>query len=189
MVPAATAPAARGLIMALKHTGTIAIPDSEGSAFDHGAFDPRTRRIFVTHTRRSSVEVIDHDKSTHVATLPGFAEAAGLVADEGIVLVTNRGDASMAVLDAATLKTQAVLKTGPKPNGVALVSRRDVAIAASFGDESQGPKLHVISLDGRQQYAIDLQEHHDGASPTRMPGACSSLSVNLPWCLWQRCLN
>ena len=142
--------------MALKLSGTIAIPGSVGSSFDHAAFDPKTRRVFVAHTGRDRVEVIDHDAGKHVATLPGFKEAAGVVADDGVVVVTNRGAASMAVVDAQSLETRAVFKTGPKPNGVAIVARRSFAIAASIGDEAEVPKLHVISLDGLQQYSIDL---------------------------------
>jgi hypothetical protein len=140
--------------MSLKAIGTIEIPNAAGSSFDHGAFDPKSRRVFVAHTGRDCVEVIDHDTRRHVATLPGFPEAAGVVADDGIVLVTNRGAASLAWVDAVSLKTRAVFKTGPKPNGVAIAS--GLAIAASIGDESEGPKLHVFALDGRQQYSADL---------------------------------
>jgi hypothetical protein len=140
--------------MSLKAIGTIEIPNAAGSSFDHGAFDPKSRRVFVAHTGRDCVEVIDHDTRRHVATLPGFPEAAGVVADDGIILVTNRGAASLAWVDAVSLKTRAVFKTGPKPNGVAIAS--GLAIAASIGDESEGPKLHVFALDGRQQYSADL---------------------------------
>ena len=100
--------------------------------------------------------MIDHGTRRHVATLPGFPDAAGVVADDGIVLVTNRGAASLAWVDATSLETRAVFKTGPKPNGVAIASSQGLAIAASIGDETQGPKLHVLSLDGRQHYSIDL---------------------------------
>ena len=86
--------------MPLKNIGAIEIPDSAGSSFDHGAFDPKTRRVFVAHTGRSRLEVIDHDAGKHIATLQGFPEAAGVVADDGIVLVTNRGAASLAWVDA-----------------------------------------------------------------------------------------
>jgi DNA-binding beta-propeller fold protein YncE len=142
--------------MALKAIGTIEIPSSKGSSFDHGAFDAKSRRIFVAHTGRDCVEVIDHDTRRHVATLPGFPEAAGVVAGDGIVLVTNRGAASLASIDAISLETRAVFKTGPKPNGVAIAGPQRLAIAASIGDENQGPQLHVLALDGRRQYSIDL---------------------------------
>src|SRR5215467_6952204 len=141
--------------MALKTIGIIAIPGSAGSSFDHGAFDPATRRIFVAHTGRDRVEVIDHDGGRHIATLPGFAKAAGVVADGGEVLVTNRGGASLAWLDARTLKTQAVFETGANPNGVAIVAKQGLAIVASIGDDGRGAKLEVFERDGRHR-AVEL---------------------------------
>src|SRR5882672_385501 len=116
--------------MSLKMIGTIEIPGSAGSSFDHGAFDPKTRRVFVAHTGRDCLEVIDHDTSRHIATLPGFPEAAGVVAHGGNVLVTNRGAASLTWLDAATLQTRFVSPTAPRPNGVAITASGSLAIAA-----------------------------------------------------------
>ena len=69
--------------MSLKEVGIIDIPDSTDTLFDHGAFEPKSRRVFVAHTARNSIEVIDHDAGRHLSTLPGFPEAAGIVADEG----------------------------------------------------------------------------------------------------------
>src|ERR1700730_16615827 len=103
--------------MSLMSAGTIEIPDSLGTAFDHGAFDPESRRVFIAHMARDRLEVVDADTNRHVATLYGFPEAAGVVAGEGRVLVTNRGSASLAWVDARTLETRTVLDTGPRPNG------------------------------------------------------------------------
>ena len=83
MVPTGNRKAEGTVIMSLKTIATIAIPGSAGSSFDHGAFDPATRRVFVAHTGRSCVEVIDHDAGKHIATLPDFPEAAGVVAEAG----------------------------------------------------------------------------------------------------------
>src|SRR6266850_2480359 len=63
--------------MSLIAAGTIEIPNSRGSAFDHGAFEAETRRVFIAHTARDSLEVVDADTSQHLATLRGFPEAAG----------------------------------------------------------------------------------------------------------------
>jgi DNA-binding beta-propeller fold protein YncE len=144
------------VVMALKATGVIEIPASAGSAFDHGAFEAKSRRVFVAHTARDAVEVIDHATSRHVATLPGFPEAAGVVADAGSVLVTNRGAASLAWVDAHTLKTRAMFDTGARPNGVAIVARLGLAAVACIGDDAHGPELQVLGLDGGRRYAIDL---------------------------------
>jgi len=142
--------------MPLERAGVIEIPGAADSSFDHGAFDPQTGRVFVAHTARNRVEVIDPQKRNHVATLDGFPEAAGVVALEGHVLVTNRGSAELAWLDAATLKAHAKFETAPRPNSVAIVSRSRLAVVACIGDEAHGPELQVINLAGRQRWAIPL---------------------------------
>jgi DNA-binding beta-propeller fold protein YncE len=142
--------------MSLQVIGTIEIPDSRGGSFDHGAFDPKTRRVFVAHTGRDRVEVVDHDGQRHIATLRGFPEAAGVVADDGHVLVTNRGSAGLAWLDAQSLETRAVFDVAPRPNGVAIVANRGLAIVASIGDKSHGPALQVLGLDNGQRHSVEL---------------------------------
>jgi DNA-binding beta-propeller fold protein YncE len=156
MVPPGNRKTEGTVIMSLKTIATIAIPGSAGSSFDHGAFDPATRRVFVAHTGRSCVEVIDHDAGKHVATLPDFPEAAGVVAFDGMVLVTNRGAASMAWVDARSLKTQRLFNVGTTPNGVAIVARQKLAIAACIGDDSHRPTLHAVGLDGGAHHTIEL---------------------------------
>lgn len=141
--------------MPLKTIGTIVIPDAAGSAFDHGAFDARSGRVFIAHTARDCLEVIDHD-GKHIATLPGFAGVAGAVADDGQVLVTNRGSASVALLDAGTLETRAVFKTGGRPNGAAIVARSGLAIAACIGEDGETPTLRLFELNSHKHVSIDL---------------------------------
>lgn len=142
--------------MPLSQVGLIEFPDAVESAFDHGAFDPATRRVFVAHTKRDRVEVIDHDKGRHIATLDGFPEAAGVVAEEGQVLVTNRGRAELAWVDARTLETRAVFRTGSRPNGVAIVSRSRLGVVACIGDTHHEPKLQAIDLANRRRSEIEL---------------------------------
>jgi YVTN family beta-propeller protein len=142
--------------MSLKTIGTIAIPGAAGSAFDHAAFDAKSRRVFIAHTARGCIEVIDHDAGRHLATLPGFPGAAGAVADDGQILVTNRGNASISLLDAGTLKTLAVLKTGARPNGAVIVARSSLAIAACIGDDNERPTLQLFGLSDHQHVSIDL---------------------------------
>lgn len=140
--------------MALTVRGVIEIPNA--GDFDHGAFDPKTRRVFVAHTGRDCVEVIDHDTSRHIATLKGFAEAAGVVAHAGSVLVTNRGAASLTWLDGATLQTRSVFPTAPRPNGVAITSSANLAIAACIGDATNEPELQVFALDRDNRWTLKL---------------------------------
>jgi hypothetical protein len=92
--------------MSLTTVGMIAIPNGRGSAFDHAAFDVKTRRVFIAHTARDCIEVIDHDAGKHLATLAGFPGAAGAVIDAGQVIVTNRGAASVSWDDSDALETR-----------------------------------------------------------------------------------
>jgi hypothetical protein len=142
--------------MALNPIGTIAIPGAAGSEFDHAAFDASSRRVFIAHTARDCIEVIDADAERHIATLPGFPGAAGAVADAGEILVTNRGSASIAWLDAGTLETRTVHKTGARPNGAAIVARKGLGIVACIGDEREGPTLQAFGLRDRTHVSIDL---------------------------------
>ena len=142
--------------MPLRQVAIIEFPDAAESAFDHGAFDPVTRRVFVAHTKRDRVEVIDHDHGRHVASLDGFPEVAGVVAEAGQVLVTNRGRAELAWIDARTLETRAVFETGARPNGVAIVARSRLAAVACIGDSRHAPALHAISLADARRSEIAL---------------------------------
>ncbi len=136
---------------------TISIPDSAKSAFDHGAYEPRTRRVFLAHTGKNRVEVLASNTTSHTSTLDGFPHAAGVVADDGHVLVTNRGSASLAWLDAESLKPRAVIQTGPLPNGVAFVAQSTLAVVACIGDASAGPTLHSFSLGTSNRWSIELR--------------------------------
>jgi DNA-binding beta-propeller fold protein YncE len=143
-------------VMPLKTIGTIAIPNAAGSEFDHAAFDPKSRRVFIAHTARDCVEVIDHDAGRHLATLPGFPGVAGAVADDGQILVTNRGSGSAALLDACILETRTVFKTGARPNGAVIVARSGLAVAACIGDGAEAPTLHLFGLTDHKHVSIDL---------------------------------
>jgi hypothetical protein len=140
----------------LREVGIIKIANGADSDFDHAAFDPRTRRVFIAHTARDCIEVIDHDTHKHIATLPGFPGVAGAVADDGDVLTTNRGAATITWFDAATYRIKAIFPSGPRPNGAAIVKRKNIGVAACIGDAQQGPVLQVIDLKQATQRAIDL---------------------------------
>jgi hypothetical protein len=140
----------------MKRLGVIEIPNALNSEFDHAAFDARTRRVFIAHTARDCIEVIDHDAQKHIATLPGFPGVAGAVADDGEILATNRGSASVAWLDGSSYKTRAVFKCGQRPNGAAIVKRDGLGIAACIGSDGERPSLHAFNLRDGSQHAIDL---------------------------------
>jgi hypothetical protein len=167
----------------LREACVIQIPDAAGTLFDHGAFDPKSRRVFVAHMARDRLEVIDHDQARHVASLSGFPEAAGVVAEDGHVLVTNRGAAELARLDAITLTTRAVFKTGPRPNGVAIVARRALAAVACIGDAEHAPELQVVDLERGQRWSAELPGRPRWCV-TDAEGARVFLAIREPSMVW-----
>jgi hypothetical protein len=70
--------------------------------------------------------------------------------------VTNRGGAALAWVDAKSLKTRTELATRPRPNGVAFVSHRHLAVVACIGDETHGPELQVFDPHNDRQWALQL---------------------------------
>jgi hypothetical protein len=142
--------------MSLVIADTIEISNSTGTSFDHGALEPETRRVFIAHTARDCLEVVDADTNRHLATLQGFRGAAGVVAGKGSVLVTNRGSASVAWVDARTLETRTVLNTGSRPNGAAIVSSLQVAVVACIGDDTHAPQLQALEMEGNRKWSLDL---------------------------------
>ncbi len=134
----------------------IAIPNSQGSAFDHGAYDPQTQRVFVAHTGANTLDVLDHRAGRHLHTLPDFPEAAGIVVGNGQVLVTNRGSASLAVVDSATLERRTTIPVSPRPNGVAIAPTKGLAVVACLGDDTHAPTLYCCSVQGGDQATLPL---------------------------------
>jgi DNA-binding beta-propeller fold protein YncE len=173
----------RGSRTVLTRVAQIEIPDAHDTSFDHGAFDAATRRVFLAHTRRGRLEVIDHDARRHLATLDGFAEAAGVVADGGRVFVTNRGAAELAWVDARTLKTNAVFKTGPRPNGVAIVPRSSHVVVACIGDEKANPMLEVIDIEGGRRWSAQLPGRPRWCA-SDAAGRCIHVAIREPSMIW-----
>lgn len=135
------------------------IPIPAGGAanrFDHGAFDPSSKRVFVAHTSANALVVLDDATGRHEATLPRFPEAAGVVVAGGTVLISNRGAASITTVDAATLAIGVTHATAERPNGVALAAGRQLAVVACLGDETHPPVLESIALGTGERTALSL---------------------------------
>lgn len=155
----------REVVMPLKSLGVIEIPIGADSDFDHAALDPKTRRVFIAHTARDCIEVIDHDQQKYIATLPGVA---GAVADDGDVLTTDRGAATITWLDAATYDIKGVFPSGLRPNGAAILKCIGIGVAACIGDAHRGPALQIIDLKevtqrGTAERPFEKRQKHEGA--------------------------
>jgi len=121
-----------------------------GSDFDHAAFDAKSRRVFIAHTARDCIEVIDPMPAGNLATLLDFRGVAGAVADDGQILVTNRGSASVALLDAGSLES------APRSKAAGAKwcrdrSRVEPRIAACIG-VTEKPDLAVVWIERSQAW-------------------------------------
>jgi hypothetical protein len=67
--------------MSLVTADTIEIPNSLGTSFDHGAFEPDTRRVFIAHTARDCLEVVDADTNRHLGARPDRHRDRAFIAD------------------------------------------------------------------------------------------------------------
>ncbi len=104
-------------------SGFIPIPPHAPSEFDHGDVHVASGQVFVAHTAAGTVEVLDGDgaRRVHLATIPGCAEASGvLVAQEaGLVFAASRGTGQVLVIDAVTHAVRRRIAVDPRPNGLA----------------------------------------------------------------------
>src|SRR5215216_2268554 len=134
----------------------IPIPGPRPTDFEHGAWHAGSDRVFLAHTAAGTVEVLDARARRHERTLPGHVEAAGVVVAADLVAVTNRGAASVSLIDAVTLAERATFPTGPRPNGVALAPRRGLALVACVGADAAPPVLDRIELHGGRRQTMPL---------------------------------
>jgi DNA-binding beta-propeller fold protein YncE len=115
---------------------SIALPRHPSGGFDHGDVHLATGRVFVAHTAAGTVEVIDGTRGLHQGTIPGCADASGVLCaqEEGLVFAAARGAGRLMVLNAESGDVRGEVGVGPKPNGLAWDARRRHVLAADVQD-------------------------------------------------------
>lgn len=176
--------------MPLNVLGSVDIPASGPSSFDHGDVHLPSGRIFVAHTAGDSVEVIDGERCTHLRTIPGCPEASGVlcVQDAATVFAAARGAGTVLVIDAVSLSVIGELTSGPRPNGLAWDDRRRRLLAADVEDLSarlldptSGEQARV-DLPGRPRWCVYDREEDRFLVNIREP-ACVALLTAEPFAL------
>lgn len=107
--------------------GVIEIPGAVGSEFEHGIFDPRTRRVFIAHTSiapSKSSTPMPGASSRRCRNSRALPERSWMTAKFLSPIAARRASPG----DADTLKTKSVLKTGARPNGAAIVKRLSLGL-------------------------------------------------------------
>lgn len=137
----------------LKHGRVLPIDPHPPTKFDHAAYDQVSRRVFLAHTARDRLVVLEADNGVVVAELENHPEAAGVVTAGGVVAVTNRGDGTLSLLDSRSLEECLRLPAGSRPNGVALTAEQ-TGVVGDLGSESSGPALVCFDASSRSTVRI-----------------------------------
>lgn len=80
--------------------------------------------------------------------------------DSGTLLVLNKSDNTVSLIDLATRKTVAVVPTGIGPHEVAVSPDGKTAVIANYGSQTPGSSLTLIDVPGKKALkTIDLGEY------------------------------
>jgi YVTN family beta-propeller protein len=80
--------------------------------------------------------------------------------DSGTLLVLNKSDNTVSLIDLATRKTVATVPTGVGPHEVAVSPDGKTAVIANYGAQTPGNSLTIIDLPGKKAIkTIDLGEY------------------------------
>jgi YVTN family beta-propeller protein len=67
------------------------------------------------------------------------------------LVVLNKAESELAIVDPGTLKVVAKVKTGPIPHEVAVSADGKIAVTTNYGAERNGTTLSVIDLDAQKE--------------------------------------
>jgi len=155
--------------MSLTLRGSVGLPPYAATKFDHGDVYVPTGRIFVAHTARGTVEVVDGEAAVHTGTIHGCPEASGVLCaqDEGVVFAAARGAGKILVIGADSGEVTNETRVGARPNGLAWDSRRKRLLVADVDDFRARlvdyPQCRVLTdvlLPGRPRWGI-YDDHTD----------------------------
>src|SRR2546426_7804769 len=97
-------------------------PHATGGGFDHGDVHAATGRLFIAHSANDALEVVDGETLKHERTVPGCADASGVLCTPGaaaLVFAAARGAGEVLVLDPLSGELHCEIAVGPSPNGLA----------------------------------------------------------------------
>lgn len=141
---------------------SIPLPPHTPSEFDHGDVHGASGRVFVAHTQAGTVEVLDGVQGSHLATIPGCAEASGVLVAQAanLVFAAARGAGKILVIDALRLTVQREIAVDPRPNGLAWDHVHQRLLVADVQQNTArlvnlaGETLAVTPLLGRPRWCV-----------------------------------
>ena len=153
LAPSASAPTGYHVTDTLKLGGD--------GGWDYLAFDPASRRLFVSHG--THVVVVDADSGATVGDIPDTPGVHGIAiaADLGRGFVSNGRRATATIFDLRTLAKIGEVKTGENPDAI-LYDRASGRVFTFNGrsgdatafDAAKGTVAGTVPLGGRPEFAV-----------------------------------
>jgi DNA-binding beta-propeller fold protein YncE len=119
----------------LRLSQTIALPGVTGG-FDHFAYDPLHKRLFLAAEDHGTVEVIDLGRGQRIRSITGFKNPHSILFRPGAstMLVTDSGPSASALVDATTLQRTRTLKLALGANCILSDVQRKTVYLTAGGD-------------------------------------------------------
>jgi DNA-binding beta-propeller fold protein YncE len=165
----------------------ISLPGASGVvSLDYFAYDRSTGKLWVPASNTGNVDVID-ENSDAVSQVAGFKTGevelrerkvplgpTAVSIGDGVVYIGNRGDSSLCVIDAKTLKREACLEIAPSssgpaaaPDAVVYVATKELWIttgAPPIGVASADKTIQVFDASEPRQLKLKLKILLDGSA-------------------------
>jgi YVTN family beta-propeller protein len=142
---------------ALRLVATIPLPGVKGR-FDHFAFDPSTRRLFIAALGNNTVEVLDTATNKHLRSLTGYHEPQGIafVSDLSAMAVANGNTGTLQLIDAQNFASRWTTDIGGDADNVRYdAAAKRVYVAAVGGlyavDAATGRKVAQMQIEGHPE--------------------------------------
>ena len=149
--------------MGLSLRGEVSVPaHRHAGGFDHGDVHAPSGHVFVAHMSSGTIEVVDGQTLTHLATIEDCAEASGVLScpEDDLIVAAARGAGHVLVIDPATNSVRHKIAVGGRPNGMAWDSKRRRLLVADVEGNvvaivkpSSGEVLAAGPLPGRSAWA------------------------------------
>ena len=107
----------KAYVIDTKNSNQVTSYDLPGAKGASGvAYDPANNRLFVASQSSNNAVVLDLGTGKVIADIPTGSQSLGAVYSNGYVYVGNRTAGTVSVINASSLKVEAILPTGTNPN-------------------------------------------------------------------------
>jgi YVTN family beta-propeller protein len=114
--------------------------------------DQRTPRRFTT---RALIALV---LSAAALGMSAAWSAAQQKTPKPALVVLNKDNSELAIVDPGTLKVVARVGTGPIPHEVAVSRDGRIALVTNYGEHQNGTSLSVIDLDTQKEHRLELKD-------------------------------